>query len=101
MKDLQRVTNRTELAVCPPPTSWMDTGRGEEKKVEVDRMPINSVRNPLRIPHEEEHHENSLQKHSQLCNDDSEEGEDVNSDAFRPGRGSYLRCDGAWTQETD
>lgn len=61
MKDLQRVTNRTELAVCPPPTAWMNTGRREEKKVEVDRMPINSVRNSLRIPHEE-HHESSLQK---------------------------------------
>jgi len=42
-------------------------------------MPINSVRNPLRIPHEE----NAM---NEICAETlSEEEEDVNCDAFRPG----------------
>ncbi|CAJ1972597.1 unnamed protein product [Sphenostylis stenocarpa] len=60
MKALQRVANRTQLTVCPPPMIWTyevfhseRERKREEKKVEVDRMPINSVRNTLLNPHEE------------------------------------------------
>ncbi|KAJ6956775.1 hypothetical protein NC652_007744 [Populus alba x Populus x berolinensis] len=46
---LQRETNRAQLAVCPPPESKTTCSFC---RLEVDRMPINSVRNPLLNPHE-------------------------------------------------
>jgi hypothetical protein len=46
---LQRETNRAQLAVCPPPESRTTCSF---YRWEVDRMPINSVRNPLLNPHE-------------------------------------------------
>lgn len=49
MKALQREANRDLLAVCPPPTKL----QREKEKEEVDRMPMNSVNNPLVRQHEE------------------------------------------------
>ena len=45
---LQRESNRAWLAVCPPPQKKREIF----KRWEVDRMPINSVRNPLSNPYE-------------------------------------------------
>lgn len=102
---LQREANRAQLAVCPPP--WERERERERKdkvfyRREVDRMPINSVRNPLLNPHESSvlvedlhsyhiHTLRQIQKRRRRSNNKFMGGEE-GADGF------YLRCDGGWSR---